>query len=607
MKKLDEFIRKFDRAPLYFFLVPLLGVFFFYYFLLGENSFFEIFDQLDERIVNNIVNAKHLFDGTKIFPEVFADGIPRGGLTVSSSAFILYRFMSPFQAFMSEFIISEICAFLGCYACIKKFSGSSIMAVIGGTALMWIDYRPTWGLSIVGSPIIIFAFSDLYEICQKTDPEKKTKRICADYFLILFYGFMSHIAWVGYVVCILLFFTDIILFVRSSFHKAPFKYISFYAGSALLVFAYLIMYRDLFLPLFLEDTYISHRTEFSDAAQYPFSYAWNLILYGDGFSIHTGQRFLILQISVILVIYGIRYKKSSKKIQKIYKTALFFFCFNLLIAVIYGFCGTALYFKIRNHLGVLKGFNFSRFFWLYPGTWFLCDALILLLPVIYHGEYPVQDEAVKYHFTKKWPLWMSWLLVFILILPAAWNIRQNSNWLLNKSQYKNNMGVGLISWKMFFDGDLMEEIGDYIGREKSSYRVASLGISPSVASVAGFYTIDGYSDNYSLEYKYRFRKIIEKELDKNEALKGYYDHWGSRVYLFTDQETADYGAKRYNRDFVYSNLELNTSVMLEMGCEYIFSAAPIQNAADLHIELQKVFDDEESFYRIYLYKILQSF
>ena len=54
----------------------------------------------------------------------------------------------------------------------------------------------------------------------------------------------------------------------------------------------------------------------------------------------------------------------------------------------------------------------------------------------------------------------------------------------------------------------MQEIDDAIGRDKSTYRVAHLGISPAPALMHGFYTVDGYSNNYPLEYKHRFREVI---------------------------------------------------------------------------------------------------
>ena len=56
-----------------------------------------------------------------------------------------------------------------------------------------------------------------------------------------------------------------------------------------------------------------------------------------------------------------------------------------------------------------------------------------------------------------------------------------------------------------YSEDLMETISERIGKDMSTYRVVHIGISPVAALMHGFYTIDGYSNNYPLEYKKAFR------------------------------------------------------------------------------------------------------
>ena len=65
------------------------------------------------------------------------------------------------------------------------------------------------------------------------------------------------------------------------------------------------------------------------------------------------------------------------------------------------------------------------------------------------------------------------------------------------------------------------------------YRVASIGIHPAIAQYNGFYTLDTYNNFYPLSYKHEFRKIIEKELEKNKKIRNYFDAWGGRCYFFT--------------------------------------------------------------------------
>lgn len=604
-KKLDDWLYKLDHAPLWLLVFPLLLLYFWYYLLLGENGFFEIHDQLDERVVNNVFHARHLFERMAFFPEMYEGGVPKSGMTVSAITFIFYRWFSPYVAFMLEYLVAEICAYLGTYFSIRKFAKSSILAVLGGMAMMWLNFRSSYGLCIVGFPILFYAFSDLFEKAydgRERKEERKWKAgLIRDMLLIVFYGCMTHLAWIGYAVVMILFVMDMVLFVISCVRKRWLQFFWFYAGSALLVLTDIVMYRDLFLQFFLGTSYVSHRNDWG-VSGYPFRQAWNIFWHGDGAYIYSVQSFLILPMLVLLIVYGIRFRKLERAEKVTWILAGALFLANVLFALIYGFYGSDFYVNVRKSSnGILRSFQFNRFFWLYPGTWYIGAGLLFSLPVRYHG--PRGEEAESYRLTKRWPLPVLWLLILLVIFPAAWETRQKSKWLLNKSQYKNHMSVGLISWKDFFAEDLMQEIDRYIGKEKSSYRIACLGLYPCVPQVAGFYTIDGYSDNYPLEYKRRFRKIIEKELEKNPSNAGYYDTWGSRVYLFTAESPERYGAKSEN--FVYENLEIDTSLMRDMGCQYIFSAGEILDCEKLNLELEKIFEREDSFYRIYLYRIKQ--
>jgi len=75
----------------------------------------------------------------------------------------------------------------------------------------------------------------------------------------------------------------------------------------------------------------------------------------------------------------------------------------------------------------------------------------------------------------------------------------------------------------------------HIGLPVENYRVVSIGIHPTIAQYNGFYTLDTYNNFYPLSYKHEFRKIIEKELAKNKSIRTYFDEWGGRFYIFTDE------------------------------------------------------------------------
>ena len=112
----------------------------------------------------------------------------------------------------------------------------------------------------------------------------------------------------------------------------------------------------------------------------------------------------------------------------------------------------------------------------------------------------------------------------------------------------------------------------------------SIGIDPMIAAMNDIKVIDGYYSIYPLSYKIKFRKIIERELEKNIKLKNYYDDWGSRVYAFYSDE---------------NNIMLNFQSAKTLGANYVISKFPIKNN-ELKIICSKCNNSSD----IFLYKIL---
>ena len=66
--------------------------------------------------------------------------------------------------------------------------------------------------------------------------------------------------------------------------------------------------------------------------------------------------------------------------------------------------------------------------------------------------------------------------------------------------------------------------------------VVSHDLDPMIAVANGIKSADGYFQLYPLSYKKKFRKIIEKELEKSSVLKRYFNEFGSRIYLFSHEK-----------------------------------------------------------------------
>lgn len=165
-----------------------------------------------------------------------------------------------------------------------------------------------------------------------------------------------------------------------------------------------------------------------------------------------------------------------------------------------------------------------------------------------------------------------------------------------------------ISYEDYLAIGIMDQVAVFLeeeeGLQKGDYRVASLGIDPAAALYHGFYSVDGYSNNYDLEYKHAFRRVIAPELEKSEYLQNYYDDWGNRCYLFSAECPGYYTVKK--NGFFYSDLSIDTEALKALGCDYILSAARVADAEEKSLMLmnEEGFETPDSYYRIFVYKIM---
>jgi hypothetical protein len=125
---------------------------------------------------------------------------------------------------------------------------------------------------------------------------------------------------------------------------------------------------------------------------------------------------------------------------------------------------------------------------------------------------------------------------------------------------------------------------------------------PSVPQFNGFYTLDAYLTNYSLAYKYEFRKIVYHELEKDAQVRSYFDGWGNRCYIYPAELKID-SLCSAGEHLVVHHLDLDTAQLHAMGGEYIISAVVIEDSQQTGLTFEKEFFSKDSFWHIYLYRI----
>ena len=150
-----------------------------------------------------------------------------------------------------------------------------------------------------------------------------------------------------------------------------------------------------------------------------------------------------------------------------------------------------------------------------------------------------------------------------------------------------------LNYDEYFSESLFEEISTYINMDKKNYRIINLGISPSVTLFNGFYNLDGYLSNHPLVYNKKFDKLQTNFSVKNQhKLRLKYEGFNDICNNCIKSDPIS-----------QLELDLNIKALLDLNGSFIFSAFQITNHEKLQLKFIKKFENQESPYNIYLYKI----
>lgn len=253
---------------------------------------------------------------------------------------------------------------------------------------------------------------------------------------------------------------------------------------------------------------------------------------------------------------------------------------------------------IFNHILIfLKGYNFSRVSNIIPFLYSLLLVSILnisynltykklLISMIIVSSVSLQVYLPLTEFTKE-ILETNIKEKHLIELKKDYRDKKIQNVIkiiLNENNYNFVKIKFNVEANSSFDNYFKIETYKKIKKIVGDSRVASIGVDPMIAPMNDIGVIDGYHSIYTLDYKNKFRKIIENELEKNSQLKDYYDNWGNRVYLFYNDK---------------NNLLIDFKEAKNVGADFIISAFPIENE-NLKIACPKC----EYNNQLYLYKIL---
>lgn len=537
------------------------------YFVLNEDAHMRVHDNLDSNLgwyevmkdngiafsplhtpVEQIMNGE--FSRDTYYSEYYA-------------MVFLFQLFPPVIAYGLSQAITHFVAFLGMYLLLKKYvmkeeHKNAYLITIGvALAFSLTPYWPSGMLSILGMPLALWSMMNI----KNGERNWKDAAVLTiiPFFSTFVIGFFYFLAAMG------------MFWLYDSIKNRKGNW-AFFIAIIYMIFIYLaIDYRLVFSMIAPLSDELTNRDVFY---QSKLNFVQTLKLVVKNYVISHNQDRTIHQFIILpLTLYGL-ISVLLKKTWKENKLYVGLHLLNIVLSTWYAFWFFEGWQPLKEKFGILTSFNFARFHYLRPVIIYTLFALTLKM--IWKNGY----------FGRK--------LVYVLIIGQLLILVLTNEQIMYKNQP---------SYKEYFAEEQFADIKEFIGKPLDQYRVVSIGIHPNVAQYNGMYTLDSYSNIYPLTYKLQFRKIIEPELNKNKALRNYYDDWGGRCYIFVD-ELGKYYQYSKQSDKEINHLQLNVEALKEMGGQYILSALPINNAEETNLEFMKDFESKESNWHIYLYKAM---
>lgn len=580
----DSFSRSSSEKTYLLLACGLLALYIFPYIWLGEGAHLTIHDNLDSDFLYlyllKLTKTAFDFDLKTVIPNMMSGGsftgIPRSAFRTGLNLEVLsFWLLPPYAAQVVNFTAVHGIGFVGMYLLLKKHllpeSNWAFTRVALAFLFALVPCYIVHGVSVTGQPLLLFAFLNILQ--------KRSHWWCGiptDWLIIGLFPFYSFFVWAGLFICIALGVIGLWSMIQD--RRINWDYLT---GVLLLSLVYLASEWELIYG-FINQTYISQRVEFDYSQLRSMKLVDSLRRSIDLFvwpMFNTGA-FLTFGILIVAGLGAWRAYRRRDFLAMRWLIGLPILA--VIICLIHGFYHYLVIWLGDSSLGLkFRVFQFDRFYFLLPTLWFFLFALALR-----------QFRANT--------LWNRLFLAGQLVLMVV----ANKEWRINVSKMAGYVTEAKQpSFRAFFAEKQFAQLRDYIGKPQADYRVICLGMHPAVAQFNGFYTLDSYQNNYPLPYKYAFRKIIATELAKGtRQMRAYYDAYACRVYLYTAELGMNYLFGKTQTKSV-SNLQINTDALVALNGQYVISAVPIHNAAANRLHLEKVFDESESYWRVWLYKV----
>lgn len=565
------------------------------YLVLGEGSYVQVHDQLDGEVLNYMYHARYLGQGN-VIPQ-FMNGMDKAAmLPPAPLGVLLYRILPPFAAYGLMHWLCLLVGFMGMYGLGRRLALRPCVSWATACLFCYIPFYPVYGLAALGQPMLT--------LCGLGLGEEKTAKVSrkAWYFLgVALFAACSSLTLVGYVWVAAGFLWTAYLAAGGRKKGCMGPALRTGGGTLTLLGVYLACNADLLRSLAGEG-FTTHRQEMVlRAAEHPLVSLRELIFSGGSYSPVYSAGILAAAVLLTLATLVLSERKGSsvKGLCAAWRIMGLIFL-GVLLAVLWNWGPVV---SLRLTLGgMLTYFQADRIYWCFPFLWTLALGLIL------ESVCELGEQLAARRGNGRGPRRAVCICCLTLLGVQGLQILRDST--LNK-----NMRLMLfadyrqVTWESIYMEDVFAQIDRAIGEDKETVSVVSLGIHPSVALYHGYTCADGYSNNYDLEYKHRFRQMMARELEENEKTRRYFDDWGNRLYL----AGAPYGINGMvgKGQAGYTELDYDLDAMNSLHIRYLLAAAPVelsllsreQTALTLELVEGSPFTDDTAYYEVWVYRI----
>lgn len=511
---------------------------------LGPGAFYNAFDSLDSFVVwyRLATQAAYAWAPPYAIIEPFMGGVPKFTLVSTYNVYYWLNLLLPtFYAFQVYNIFISSVALVGMWLLCRRHLGANEPAsAFLALSFAFTPFLPTWGLSIAGQPLLLFVILNI---------RKETPAIW-NWLVLAAFPFTSNFQSAG----VFILFAFAVLIGRDIVQKCPVRRLLL--AFAILLGVYLVTKVDLIQNLLGGEGFVSHRTEMR---RFPVSLGVCLkifaryLLLGNvdvALSLHT---FVLLPFVCLVYVVHIFRKRELPHGLTATLAVIVLICFYIAMLN----WGPVV--ELRNSSDLLRMFSLERFHIFLQLLWHIAaaQAVLLIVPKFQSRVLLVvaaMQLAVCFAYQPTY--YERYVKRFISIVPYHY----------------------IFTYEDYYAERMFGSIKAAIGKPENTYRVASIGIPPAVAQYNGIWTIDGYSSNYPLPYKHKFRNIIARELEKNSSNRGFFDFWGSQSIVIYDQGLPYFethmkrGAAPPERPITLSH-----DALRELRCDYILSAENIRD------------------------------